>query len=87
MQPLTARRWALLVDMAKCSEKPDCTKCMEACHKAHNVPEFPDRAHEVKWIWKAPVESLFPAQQNEYLLERFKCNAILALCNHCDQPP
>jgi Fe-S-cluster-containing dehydrogenase component len=84
---LSAKRWAMVIDMSKCSEKEGCTKCIEACHKAHNVPETIDRAHQVKWIWKERFENLFPSQQGDYLQARFRNNPVLAFCNHCDEPP
>ncbi len=86
-QGLKARRWAMAVDVAKCNEKEGCTKCIQACHLVHNVPEFGDRAHQVKWVWKESAEHIFPSQENAYLLAKFKDNSFLTLCNHCDNPP
>ena len=84
---LTARRWAMLVDVSKCLEKEGCTKCLQACHRTHNVPEFADEAHQVKWIWKAPFENVFPSQDGAYVADRLSEKPVLALCNHCSEPP
>ena len=61
--PLTRARWAMAVDSAKCLKQPNCTKCIDACNQAHNVPSIPDPRHEVRWIWKEPFEHAFPAQR------------------------
>ncbi len=84
---LTARRWAMVIDLPKCFQKEGCTKCSEACHAVHNVPQFNDRAHQVKWIWKDPFENVFASQENEFLTVTLKNKPVLAFCNHCDEPP
>jgi molybdopterin-containing oxidoreductase family iron-sulfur binding subunit len=84
---LTARRWAMVIDLPKCFKDEGCTRCIEACHRTHNVPEFNNRNHEVKWIWKEPFENAFPSQENEYTSEAFKDKPVLVFCNHCDEPP
>ncbi len=42
VQALTAKRWAMAIDMKKCWEKgrPGCNDCMLACHSTHNVPDI-----------------------------------------------
>jgi molybdopterin-containing oxidoreductase family iron-sulfur binding subunit len=77
-------RWGLVVDTAKCAKDSGCTKCIAACHQAHNVPAIPDRRHEVRWIWKDSVEHAFGPQ------DAYSANAdlpIMLTCNHCDNPP
>jgi Fe-S-cluster-containing dehydrogenase component len=81
-------RWAMVIDAQKClKEKNGCTDCLAACHKAHNVPDIPNRAHEVKWIWKEPFKQAFPSQENPYTEETFRGKPFMVLCNHCDNPP
>ncbi len=84
---LTARRWAMVIDLPKCFQKEGCTKCIEACHVVHNVPQLNDNAHQVKWIWKDSFENVFPSQESEYLAAKLKNRPVLAFCNHCDEPP
>jgi molybdopterin-containing oxidoreductase family iron-sulfur binding subunit len=83
----TNKRWAMVFDMRKCREQKDCNKCIEACHKIHNVPQIDNPKHEVKWIWKETFEHSFPSQNHEYLSNSIKNSPNLVLCNHCDNPP
>ncbi|MCL5270261.1 MAG: 4Fe-4S dicluster domain-containing protein [bacterium] len=82
-----AKRWALVIDVAKCLETPDCDRCIAACNRGHNVPRIDDDRHEVKWIWKEPFEQAFPDQENPWLDDKLKSAPVLTLCNHCDNPP
>ena len=50
--PLTGKRWAMIVDAAKCLKDESCDKCTQACHGTHNVPDLGNAEEEVKWIWK-----------------------------------
>ncbi len=80
-------RWAMVIDPSKCLQKDGCTACMAACDKIHNIPDFKDPKHEVKWIWKEQFENAFPEQENNFTAERFKEKPFILLCNHCDNPP
>ena len=82
---LKARRWAMVIDLPRCFKEEDCVKCIDACHKVHNVPAFPEPAHQVKWIRKAFFESVFPSQK--YMPADFVQNFVPTLCNHCAEPP
>jgi molybdopterin-containing oxidoreductase family iron-sulfur binding subunit len=84
---LTASRWAMAIDLAKCAQKDGCTKCIEACHIAHNVPQSVERAHRIEWIWKTSFKSAFPSELNEYQAAPVKAAPLPLLCNHCDNPP
>ncbi len=79
------KRWAMVVDIFACAKKEGCTECIEACHRVHNVPDMPDAARRIKWIWTSPYHALFP-EQPAYM-EAFKGRRITALCNHCEDPP
>lgn len=81
------KRWAMVVDLQKCKSQEGCTDCIDACHRVHNVPEFGNPKHEIKWIWTENYEHAFPSQENEYIKEGLKRSPILVLCNHCDNPP
>ena len=58
-----------------------------ACHQAHNVPDIPDKAREVKWIWKEGFTRAFPSHESEYPNEELEHRDVLVFCNHCDSPP
>ena len=80
-------RWGMVIDTAACLKDQGCTDCIAACHAVHNVPAFPDRAHEIKWIWKEPFDRAFPEQASPYMTRGMVERPVLVLCNHCDNPP
>jgi Fe-S-cluster-containing dehydrogenase component len=86
-RPLTAKRWAMVIDLNKCAQEEGCTKCIDACHRFHNVPDIKDKAHEIKWIWKEEFKHAFPSAHNEYQAKQIESLPVLLLCNHCDNPP
>jgi len=77
----------MVIDARKCLKDEGCTDCIAACDKAHNVPHFTERAHEVKWIWKEPFDRAFPDQGSRYTEEAFRDKPVLVFCNHCENPP
>ncbi len=85
----TGKRLALVVDLRKFA-KDDAlfATVVEACHKAHSVPDFGDDAkNEVKWIWTEPFETAFHSEEFHFIREDLKGKPTLLLCNHCDNPP
>ncbi|MEW5992975.1 MAG: sulfate reduction electron transfer complex DsrMKJOP subunit DsrO [Candidatus Zixiibacteriota bacterium] len=84
---LTARRWAMIVDLRKCRQQDGCTDCISACHRVHNVPDFGNPKDEIKWIWKEDFEHAFHEQEFEHVREDLMHSHVLLLCNHCDNPP
>ena len=87
---LVAKRWAMVVDMKKCTEmvqQEGCKDCIIACNKAHNVPDFGNPKHEIKWIWQDTYEHVFPSQYQAFIEENLERAPFLVLCNHCDNPP
>jgi molybdopterin-containing oxidoreductase family iron-sulfur binding subunit len=85
--PLTAKRWAMVVDVKKCREYGHCEDCKVACHLVHNVPDFGNPKDEIKWIWKESFEHVFYDQENEHFPEELRETKTPVLCNHCDNPP
>lgn len=85
--PLHAKRWAMVIDLKKCHEEGDCTSCIDACNKVHNVPDFDSPKDEVKWIWKESFRHAFHDQGGEYMREDLAHGPVMLLCNHCDNPP
>ncbi len=51
----------MLIDMRKLYGHPELLeKVSLACHKVHNVPDIDSKKNEIKWIWNAPFENVFP---------------------------
>ncbi|MBW1829893.1 MAG: 4Fe-4S dicluster domain-containing protein [Deltaproteobacteria bacterium] len=85
--PLTGgERWAMVVDTHKMDEAI-MDKCIEACHREHNVPELGNPKEEVKWLWKEDYHHSFPGQHHQYIGEEVKHKNFLLMCNHCTNPP
>ncbi len=81
-------RLGMVIDMRKMAEKEgQLDDAIRACIEAHNVPEFPDKKNEIKWIWKAPFESVFTDKTVYHSSKKITENPSVALCNHCDDPP
>ena len=89
--PLTqGKRWSMVIDMRKClkkQEKDGCKECIVACHKEHNVPDWGNPRHEIKWIWKEAYEHSFPDNPNQFVDEGIRHKPFILLCNHCLNPP
>lgn len=82
-------RLAMVIDLRKFS-KDDALieRCVEACHREHNVPNWEDDPkNEVKWIWADDFETAFHSQEFHFIREDLKGKPTLLLCNHCDNPP
>lgn len=84
---LTAKRWGMVIDTRKLESEEDVKPIIEACHKAHNIPELKETRHEIKWIWEEGFENAFPDTEHEFIPEKVKKMPFLVLCNHCDDPP
>jgi molybdopterin-containing oxidoreductase family iron-sulfur binding subunit len=85
--PLTeGKKWGMVVDMNKMDDAI-MDKCIEACHRVHNVPNLGNPKEEIKWIWKETYEHTFPGQHHEYIGEKYHGRNFLLLCNHCATPP
>ena len=87
VEPLTAQRWAMVIDLKKCAEQGDCTRCIDACDHVHNIPQFPNPKDEIKWIWKDQFEHAFNEQELDYVNEALRHQPTLLMCNHCDRAP
>jgi len=84
----TGTRWGMVIDVRKFIEHPEIAEeCVRVCHAVHNVPHFPDKKEEIKWIWPTHYSSAFTEQSHLYRDEALEKNQVLVLCNHCDNPP
>jgi [DsrC]-trisulfide reductase subunit O len=85
---LSAKRWGMVIDTRKFQSEEDLKPMIEICNKIHNVPQFDNPRHEIKWIWSEEFENDFPMQEQEaFLNDRLKHMSFLTLCNHCENPP
>ncbi len=98
-EAMKAKRWSMVVDMRKMDEGT-AKKCIDACHKVHNVPDFKNPIDpkmkvadedlvrwQIKWIWTDPYHNAFPGEAPPYMDEKVEHLQFLLLCNHCDNPP
>ena len=77
---------AMVIDVRKFENKSDYQRCIDACHRAHNVPTIADPKHEVKWLWKEDFEHSFPGQGHEFMEHGIEHRDFMLLCNHCEKP-
>jgi molybdopterin-containing oxidoreductase family iron-sulfur binding subunit len=83
--PPAVPRWGMAIDVQKCRWDEGCSQCIQACVLAHNIPAVPDPAHDVKWIWKASYEAVFP-QQSPWIKPDLASHPLVLMCNHCTNP-
>ncbi len=77
---------AMVVDVRRFRSKSDYQRCIDACHKVHNVPTIENPKHEVKWLWREDFEHSFPGQGHEFMEEGIEHKDFMLLCNHCEKP-
>ncbi len=83
-----ANRYGLVIDLKKFQEDPSLgEKIVNACIKTHNIPEFPDKKDEIKWVWMTNYENAFPENPSLYRDEATEEHKLPIMCNHCDNPP
>lgn len=84
----SGNRYGMVIDIKKFQQDPSLgEKAVAACHAVHNVPQFPDKKDEIKWIWMTNFENAFPEKPSRFMDEATKNHKLPILCNHCDQPP
>ena len=84
----SGNRWGMVIDVKKFYDNPAMAEaCVNACHKVHNVPDFPEKKDEIKWIWQTDYNNAFTEHSHYYKDDETKKNKVLVLCNHCDNPP
>jgi len=84
---LTSKKWGFVIDVGKFKSDEDYQKCIDACHKIHNVPNIGNPKDEIKWIWKEDYEHSFPnTSESEFMNKELKEKQFLLLCNHCAKP-
>jgi len=83
----TGVRLGMVIDMRKFyKDQAMLDQAIDACNKAHNVPQIPNPKSEVKWIWKTGYANAFTELSNNHRSETVKNSSFPVLCNHCDNP-
>ncbi len=82
---LKAKHWGMVIDTRKFDSHEKLQAVIDACHKAHNVPDIPGHK-DVKWIWTETFEGSFPEKEQHYVSEEVEHRKFLLLCNHCQEP-
>jgi len=85
--PARRHRLGMAIDVRRCIAAEGCRACIDACHRAHNVPAIADIRHEVKWIWKEPFERAFAVEDAGLTAASLRGGPVPVFCNHCDNPP
>ncbi len=91
--PPGAKRLAMVIDLRKFDKDGELAKrCVEACHRVHNVPDFERPKDQIKWIWTDDFELVFHDQgfhdnDMHFLRKDLEGKPTLLLCNHCDNAP
>ena len=83
---VTAKRWAMVIDMSRFKVEEDIKACIDACHTCHNVPAVGNAKEEIKWIWTEGYEHAFPGNEDRFVGSHFQHMPFLLLCNHCENP-
>lgn len=84
----TGVRLGMVIDTRKFNAQDGLIdEAIAACVAAHNVPQFPDKKNEIKWLWKAPFANVFTDHSVRIGSNKITDNDFLVLCNHCDDPP
>lgn len=84
----SVNRFGMVIDVKKFQQDPSLgEKAVDACHSFHNVPHFPEKKDEIKWIWMTNYQNAFPENTNPYRDEASETHQLPIFCNHCDNPP
>ena len=80
-------RLGMVIDMRKFyADQALLDRAIEACVKAHNVPQIPEKKSEIKWIWKTGYANAFPEHSHNHRSKTVEESQFPVLCNHCDNP-
>ncbi len=84
---LKAKQWAMVIDTRRFHSAADLEPIIRACHQAHNVPNFENKHHEIKWLWEEEYAHAFPSKEGQFISESVEQRPFLVMCNHCENPP
>ena len=96
---MTARRWAMTIDLARCT---GCAACVTACYAENNIPTVGapwqngvvyavkkpgfniTRGREMNWL---RLERYFEGADDGHFTEDFEARFVPMLCQHCGNAP
>ncbi len=82
---MTKRRWAMTIDLARCT---GCSACVTACYAevyAQHVPGFNiTRGREMNWL---RLERYYEGAEDGRFTEEFETRFVPMLCQHCGNAP
>ena len=96
---MTGRRWAMTVDLARCT---GCSACVTACYAENNIPTVGapwqngvvyavkkpgfniTRSREMNWI---RLERYYEGADDGHFTEDFEARFVPMLCQHCGNAP
>jgi anaerobic selenocysteine-containing dehydrogenase/Fe-S-cluster-containing dehydrogenase component len=96
---MTSRRWAMTIDLARCT---GCSACVTACYAENNIPTvgaawqnatiFADakfginitRGREMNWL---RIERYYEGAYDGHFGEDFEARFVPMLCQHCGNAP
>lgn len=96
---MTARRWAMTIDLARCT---GCSACVTACYAENNIPTVGapwqngvvyavkkpgfniTRGREMNWL---RLERYFEGANDGHFTEDFEARFVPMLCQHCGNAP
>ncbi len=85
--PPAGKRLAMAVDLRACLKAGQCEKCVDACHRGHNVPAIPDVKRAIAWIWRDDLERAMPGVLDDFSGGELRGAKPVLLCNQCGNPP
>ena len=84
----SGNRYGMVINLKELHKNPALgDKAVEACRKAHNIPQFQAKKDEIKWTWLTEFENAFTEHSQLYKDQATEDNQVLVMCNHCDNPP
>ncbi len=84
----SGKRYGMVIDLREFKKNPALgDKVVDVCKQTHNIPDFPKKKDEIKWVWLTGYENAFTEHSQNYKDQGTLDNEVLVMCNHCDNPP
>lgn len=87
VQKSPRKRLALAIDIQKLANPVLLATLVQACHKAHNVPQIPDPSKQVWWCKRTGLQETLGLEKKSPFPRSLRHLNTFVLCNHCKNPP